>query len=195
MAEQELEDGISYRVVRNQEEQYSIWPDGRDCPPGWEQVGKEGTKAECLKYIEEVWADMRPLSLRQKMQRPAESPEDRVVPREVRAKDSRDDLISYLSRGDHPICTTVSSVEQFLDNIRAGFINLKFTDTRGGTELKAKLDSESSDMTQADIAQRTGTVHLVGDLTLNYRPVRLTADVALESLEGLGRLQVSTLIS
>jgi uncharacterized protein YbdZ (MbtH family) len=189
MAEQELEDSTSYRVVRNQEEQYSIWPEGRDCPPGWEEVGKGGTKVECLKYIEEVWTDMRPLSLRQKMQSLAESAGEPVVPREVREKDTRDDLVSYLSQGDHPVCATVGSVEQLLDSIRAGYVNLKFTDTRGGTELKAKLDSKSSDMTQGDFTQRKGAVHLVGDLILNRCPVRLTAEIALESLQGLGRLQ------
>jgi len=58
------DDETRYRVVRNHEEQYSIWPLQRDLPVGWEAVGKSGTKAECLDYIEEVWTDMRPLSLR-----------------------------------------------------------------------------------------------------------------------------------
>ena len=53
-----------YRVVMNEEEQYSIWPARRDLPAGWKAVGKTGPKAECLAYIEEVWTDMRPLSLR-----------------------------------------------------------------------------------------------------------------------------------
>ena len=56
-----------YTVVVNHEEQYSIWPIGREIPLGWRAVGKEGKKAECLDYIEEVWTDMRPLSLRKKM--------------------------------------------------------------------------------------------------------------------------------
>jgi MbtH protein len=56
-----------YRVVVNHEEQYSIWPAERETPAGWQEVGKTGTKQECLDYIEEVWTDMRPLSLRQKM--------------------------------------------------------------------------------------------------------------------------------
>lgn len=59
-------DGM-YKVVVNHEEQYSIWPAGRDAPLGWEEAGKRGTKEECLDYIEEVWTDMRPLSLRKKM--------------------------------------------------------------------------------------------------------------------------------
>jgi MbtH protein len=56
-----------YRVVINHEEQYSIWPTFRENPRGWSSVGKEGTKDECLAYIKEVWTDMRPASLRRKM--------------------------------------------------------------------------------------------------------------------------------
>ena len=56
------------KVVVNEEEQYSIWFVDREPPPGWRAVGKEGPKEECLAYIEEVWTDMRPLSLRKKME-------------------------------------------------------------------------------------------------------------------------------
>ena len=62
------EDDRIYRVVVNHEEQYSIWPAERELPLGWTDVGKTGPKAECLAYIKEVWTDMRPLSLRQKME-------------------------------------------------------------------------------------------------------------------------------
>ncbi len=51
----------------NHEEQYSIWPADRDNAPGWRDEGTAGTRSECLQYIDEVWTDMRPLSLRQKM--------------------------------------------------------------------------------------------------------------------------------
>jgi MbtH protein len=57
----------SYRVVVNHEEQYSIWPTERELPAGWRDAGKTGTKAECLAHINEVWKDMRPLSLRKAM--------------------------------------------------------------------------------------------------------------------------------
>lgn len=67
MAEHD-EDQTRYRVVINHEEQYSIWPLDREVPVGWSDVGKHGSKAECLAHIEEVWTDMRPLSLRRKMQ-------------------------------------------------------------------------------------------------------------------------------
>ncbi len=56
-----------YKVVVNHEEQYSIWPDGKENAPGWKDAGKVGSKDECLGYIKEVWTDMRPLSLRRAM--------------------------------------------------------------------------------------------------------------------------------
>jgi MbtH protein len=67
MSDDELEDTTIYSVVVNYEEQYSIWPADRELPLGWKEAGKRGLKAECLAYINEVWTDMRPLSLRKKM--------------------------------------------------------------------------------------------------------------------------------
>ena len=52
-----------YKVVINHEEQYSIWPVDREIPLGWSATKKSGSRRECLDYIEEVWTDMRPLSL------------------------------------------------------------------------------------------------------------------------------------
>lgn len=63
----EQNDQTIYKVVINHEEQYSIWWSDRENPLGWQDVGKSGTKQECLDYIETVWTDMRPLSLRKKM--------------------------------------------------------------------------------------------------------------------------------
>ncbi len=68
MAWDDEDDDTRYKVVINHEEQYSIWPADRELPLGWNAVGKEGTKKEALDYIEEVWTDMRPLSLRKKME-------------------------------------------------------------------------------------------------------------------------------
>ena len=61
------EDEIPQRVLVNEEEQYSLWPRDNPIPNGWKSV-KEGTKAECLAYVKEVWTDMRPLSLRKHME-------------------------------------------------------------------------------------------------------------------------------
>ena len=56
-----------HSVVVNDEEQYSIWPAERDLPAGWRRDGFTGTEEECLAYIEEIWTDMRPASLRRWM--------------------------------------------------------------------------------------------------------------------------------
>ena len=56
-------------VVVNHEEQYSISAEGREIPAGWRSTGKVGSREECLAYIEQVWTDMRPLSLREAMER------------------------------------------------------------------------------------------------------------------------------
>jgi len=61
------EDKTIYKVVVNHEEQYSIWPSERENPLGWKDAHKVGTKQECLAHIKDVWTDMRPLSLRQRM--------------------------------------------------------------------------------------------------------------------------------
>ena len=68
MQEDEQVDTTTYKVVVNHEEQYSIWPADRENAPGWGDEGKSGTKEACLAHIGEVWTDMRPLSLRKKME-------------------------------------------------------------------------------------------------------------------------------
>lgn len=68
MAWDDEEDNTIYHVVVNHEEQYSIWPEYKEIPNGWRSVGKSGPKQECLDHIKEVWTDMRPLSLRKKME-------------------------------------------------------------------------------------------------------------------------------
>jgi MbtH protein len=62
------DDTTIYKVVVNDEEQYSIWPASRENPLGWRDAGQQGLKPECLAYIQEVWTDMRPLSLRRRME-------------------------------------------------------------------------------------------------------------------------------
>ena len=69
MNKDDKEDNTIYKVVVNHEEQYSIWPADRENPLGWKDAGKSGSETECLATIKEVWTDMRPLSLRKKMEK------------------------------------------------------------------------------------------------------------------------------
>ncbi len=73
-AANEQEDATIYKVVLNHEEQYSIWPAARENALGWNDAGFSGSKADCLEYIKRVWTDMRPLSLRKKMEEAAKPP-------------------------------------------------------------------------------------------------------------------------
>ena len=67
MADDMTEDQRTYQVVRNEEDQYSIWPANRDVPEGWYPEPVTGPRAECLSHIDRVWTDMRPRSLRERM--------------------------------------------------------------------------------------------------------------------------------
>jgi uncharacterized protein YbdZ (MbtH family)/MFS family permease len=69
----EMDDDARYEVLRNDEDQYSLWLAGHEVPGGWHRVGKEGTKEECSAYVDEVWTDMRPRSLREQMDSAAKS--------------------------------------------------------------------------------------------------------------------------
>ena len=69
MSTEEPDEDVVYKVVLNDEEQYSIWPADMEIPAGWREAGRSGTKQECLDHIEEVWTDLRPLSLRREMDR------------------------------------------------------------------------------------------------------------------------------
>lgn len=57
-----------YLVVVNDEEQYSIWFTGRPVPSGWKEEGTRGSKDECLDHISEIWTDMRPRSVRERLE-------------------------------------------------------------------------------------------------------------------------------
>ena len=189
------EDTTTYKVVINHEEQYSIWPADRENPLGWQDVGKSGTKAECLEYIDEVWTDMRPLSLRKRMEQAAQEAQSRparAADDEAPADDGGDDLVDRLSKGSHPVEVSLrpeKNLRAFKESIDRRYVHIKFTDTKGGTELGVRIDGDAVDPALADFNNPAGTVHLVGDLTLDYKKVRCHADIDLETLTGRGHLE------
>jgi uncharacterized protein YbdZ (MbtH family) len=185
------EDTTIYKAVVNDEEQYSIWPADRENPLGWRDAGKSGLKAEVLEYIKEVWTDMRPLSLRKRMEEMAKNPPPPPPAPSTEPRPSGNDLVARLSDGDHPVEASLrpeKTVQIFKERIDLGHLHIKFTDTKGGTELGVRLDKEASDLSKADFEAGKGTAHLEGKLTLNYVPVRCVVDIDLTSLAGQGRL-------
>lgn len=178
---------LTYRVVVNHEEQYSIWPVGRENAPGWRDAGVEGDKAACLEYIKTVWTDMRPLSLRKRMEELAKNP----PPDEPDAawEDEAPPLVDRLSAGTHRVEIsirperTLTALRECLDR---DYVHVKFTDTRGGTELGVRIDKTASRLPAA--LESAGTIHIEGTLTLDYVPVRCIAHINLETMTGEGRL-------
>ena len=195
----EQDDTTIYKVVMNHEEQYSIWPADRDNPLGWQDAGPSGPKAECLAYIQEVWTDMRPLSLRQQMEEDARHREQHATtPPPASASSAagntpRDDLVQRLCSGEHPVEVSLrpeKSVQALKECIDREYVHIKFVATQGGTELGVRLDHAATDLRQADFAHQSGHVHLVGGLTLNYVKVRCIADIDLATLAGQGHLEL-----
>jgi len=102
------------------------------------------------------------------------------------------DLVQRLSQGHHPIEVsarperTVKALKESLDR---GYVLIKFTNTRGGTELGVPVDRDLTDVSAADFDNETGRLTVVGALTLDYTRVRCIAEIALPSLDGQGRLE------
>ena len=189
MSWQELEgqDATLYKVVVNHEEQYSIWPEYKENPLGWLDAGKIGPKPECLAYIKEVWTDMRPKSLRTRMEEMARNPPAPAKPHQARRKS----LVDRLCEGEHrvEVCLRPNrSVAHFKEALDRNYVYLKFTDTIGGTELGASLIREACDFSKGDFGKGEGMVHTEGELTLDYVKVRCKCDINLSTMEGKGHL-------
>jgi hypothetical protein len=102
-----------------------------------------------------------------------------------------DELVQRLAEGDHPVVTRrAESAEELKQSIDRGYVLVTFTDTRGGTELGVRLDDALTDLNGADFEQATGSVHLAGNLKLNYVKVRCVAYVDLATLQGEGHLEI-----
>lgn len=184
------EDNTIYKVVMNHEEQYSIWPEYKAIPSGWSYAGKTGPKAECLAHIKEVWTDMRPLSLRKKMEELERNPPPPSPGPDINAPKGKT-LVERLCEGEHAVEAGLrleKTVKLLKEAIERGYVHIKFTDTKGGTELGFHLDPKSSDVGKADLANEQGTIHLEGDLILDSVKVRCIADIDASTLQGKGRL-------
>lgn len=102
-----------------------------------------------------------------------------------------DELVQRLSQGDHPV--TVGgprpSLAEFEKRVKEmGYVFIKFTATRGGTDLGVRIDKAATDLSQANFDQETGIAHVEGTLPLNYIKVRCIADIDLSTLNGTGHL-------
>jgi hypothetical protein len=103
------------------------------------------------------------------------------------------ELVQRLSEGEHPV--TVGGPQPSLEELQKRvtdmkYVFIKFTGTRGGTDLGVRVDSSATDLSHANFAQGSGTAHIEGTLTLNYVKIRCIADIDLSTLNGTGHLVV-----
>jgi len=102
------------------------------------------------------------------------------------------DLVRRLCEGDHPVEIVVRpkvTVEGLRECIERKYVHIRFTDTKGGTELGVALDLDSTDLQHADFQNQSGSIKFVGNLTLNYVKVRCIANVDLKTFTGNGHLE------
>jgi hypothetical protein len=102
------------------------------------------------------------------------------------------ELVKYLSQGEHAIEVALRpdlSVPRFKECIDRGVVHVKFPNTRGGTELGVRVDTEATDLSGANFEQGFGSVRLVGNLRLNYVDVRCIANIDLSTLKGFGHIE------
>jgi len=99
------------------------------------------------------------------------------------------ELVERLTKGDHAVAAERSAnAAELREQIEREFVLVKFTETKGGTELGSQLDMNLTQLGDADFENATGHVHLVGNLVLNYDRVQLVADIDLATLKGKGHL-------
>jgi len=102
------------------------------------------------------------------------------------------ELVQRLLEKEHAIEASLrpeKTVTAFKECIDRGYVQIKFTNTKGGTDLGARLDPQASNFDKADFENQKGLVHIVGNLTLNYVKVKCIADIDLATLNGQGYLE------
>jgi hypothetical protein len=103
------------------------------------------------------------------------------------------ELVQRLSNGEHEVVASLrpaATAQALKECIDRGYVLVKFTGTRGGTELGITLDPQASVLASADFANGSGRVTLVGTLSLDYVDVRCVAEIDLATLAGTGHLEV-----
>jgi hypothetical protein len=103
------------------------------------------------------------------------------------------ELIERLTEGDHPVVVSIrpeSTLNALKECIERGYVHVRFTDTRGGTELGVRLDKSRSELEGGDFDSGSGSIEIVGNLTFNYEKVRCRAKIDLQTLAGRGHLEL-----
>ena len=101
------------------------------------------------------------------------------------------ELVQRLSDGNYPI--TVGGPQPSREELKKrvtdmNYVFIKFSNTKGGTDLGVRVDTHATDLSKANFEQGNGSAHIEGTLTLNYVKVRCIADIDIATLDGTGHL-------
>ena len=103
------------------------------------------------------------------------------------------ELVEFLCKGKHPVEASVrkKTREALQDAVKLGYVPIRFTDTRGGTELVVPLDRSRCDLRAIETdSNGSGEIRLVGDLKLDYVAITCVARIDVATLQGEGHLEV-----
>lgn len=103
------------------------------------------------------------------------------------------DLVKRLSVGRHAVEISLRperNLQALKERLDDGYLHVRFTETRGGTELGIRLNTERCDLTAGDLSLGRGKIVLAGTVTLDYVPVTCFAEIDLGSMNGTGWLEI-----
>ena len=96
------------------------------------------------------------------------------------------ELVERLANGKHQVVigSRGESYEEIKQRIEDGYIHIKFSQTKGETELGINVDLSKANLAQLDFINGTGVLHIEGTTNLNYHPVRCIAEINLSERKG-----------
>jgi hypothetical protein len=103
------------------------------------------------------------------------------------------ELVKKLSDGLHPVELVLrpeKTSDALKECLERRYVHIKFVATKGGTELGLKIDENTSQSARAAVDAGADSINVVGDLVLDYVPVRCVAKIDLSTWQGTGHLEV-----
>lgn len=102
-----------------------------------------------------------------------------------------DKLVEFLAEGSHPVCVILKpekTLDELIQCFKRKFINLEFTDTKGGTEIGINIGPNSTN--ENEINHLTKEVYIEGELYMNFVKVKVESNIKVCDFSGFGSLKI-----
>ncbi|WP_217241471.1 AMP-binding protein, partial [Streptomyces sp. AC555_RSS877] len=187
-------------VLRNDEEQYAIWPADRRIPAGWRRIGGPASAAWCGSQVDRLWTDMRPVSARAERPPPGSGPSTvaELVRKQARREPSALAVLSDEGRLSYAELTgradwlaqelresdvdAESVVTVCLDRVPELIVALLAVLSSGGAFLP--LDPATPRQRMAQLVKETGSRHIIS--SREHAPVFAGCDARIVYAGGAG---------